>query len=107
MAKIKLGEFVEYGQLFEVYGALLSNDRQKIMAEYFDFNMTLAEIAKSRQISRQAVLDAISKSCQKLKEYENLLGFLKLREKVFQKLDQIEKIEPKLHENIEDLKGEF
>ncbi len=73
MPKIALQDFVKYGKLFEVYGKLLSDDRQKIMSSYFEFNMTLAEIAKEKNISRQAVLDAISKACQKLEEYENTL----------------------------------
>lgn len=73
MAKIALQDFVRYGKLFEVYGALLSEDRQKIMSAYFEFNMTLAEIAKEKNISRQAVLDAIDKSCQKLEEFETAL----------------------------------
>lgn len=73
MAKIELQDFVKYGKLFEVYGKLLSEDRQKIMSLYFDFNMTLAEIANEKNISRQAVLDAVDKSCHKLEEYESVL----------------------------------
>ena len=83
MAKIALQDFVKYGKLFDAYGKLLSEDRQKIMSAYFEYNMTLAEIAKERNISRQAVLDAIDKSCQKLTEYETAL-------QVVQKYQQIE-----------------
>ena len=61
MSKIDLQDFVEIGKLFEAYGSLLSQDRQKIMNSYFNFNMTLAEIEKKKAISRQAVLDAIDK----------------------------------------------
>ena len=73
MSKFQLQDFVEYGRLFDLYGDLLSADRQKIMSDYFEFNMTLAEIAQEKNISRQAVLDAIDKSCEKLKEFENVL----------------------------------
>ena len=78
MAKIALQDFIKYGKLFDVYGKLLSADRQRIMSAYFEYNMTLAEIAKEKNISRQAVLDAIDKACQKLDEYEvalKLQGF--------------------------------
>ena len=73
MAKLKLNDFVRYGKLFEEYSALLSEDRQSIMRLYFDYNMTLAEISAERGISRQAVKDAITKSCEKLDYYENRL----------------------------------
>ena len=73
MTKFQLQDFVEYGRLFDLYGGLLSADRQKIMSDYFEFNMTLAEIAQEKNISRQAVLDAIDKSCEKLKEFESVL----------------------------------
>lgn len=73
MSKFQLQDFVEYGRLFDLYGGLLSADRQKIMSDYFEFNMTLAEIAQEKNISRQAVLDAIDKSCEKLKEFESVL----------------------------------
>lgn len=89
MSKIPLQDFVQYGRLFEIYGSLLSEDRQKIMSDYFEFNMTLAEIAKQRQISRQAVLDAIDKSCAKIKEYESVLNLQKKRLQTEEKLNEI------------------
>lgn len=89
MPKIELQDFVEYGKLFEIYGELLSDDRQKIMTDYFQFNMTLAEIAKEREISRQAVLDAIDKSCKKLKIYEQKLNVLKNQEELKLKLEEV------------------
>jgi len=89
MAKIALQDFVKYGKLFEVYGNLLSADRQKIVSMYFEYNMTLAEIAKERNISRQAVLDAIDKSCQKLEELEAKLQIVKKNEKFADALKNI------------------
>lgn len=73
MSKIQLQDFVKYGRLFETYGSLLSEDRQKIMTAYFEYNMTLVEIAEERKVTRQAVLDAIDKSCEKLDKFENAL----------------------------------
>ena len=89
MAKIALQDFVKYGKLFEVYGGLLSADRQKVMSLYFEFNMTLAEIAKERGISRQAVLDAIDKSCQKLEELESGLHVVQKKEEFEKSLGEI------------------
>jgi len=78
LAKIDLQDFVKYGKLFEVYKNLLSEDRQNTMSLYFDYNMTLAEIAKEKGVSRQAVLDTIEKSCQRLEEYENALHHMEM-----------------------------
>lgn len=89
VAKIKLQDFVQYGKLFEIYGELLSADRQKIMTDYFEFNMTLVEIAKERDVSRQAVLDAIDKSCQKLEKFESLLKIAEKKDKLVVSLEEI------------------
>ena len=109
MSKIELQDFVQYGKLFSVYGKLLSDDRQKIMTEYFEYNMTLVEIAEEKQISRQAVLDAIDKSCQKLKEFENTLGFCRKREDTLKALLEIRQlsIDNDIKEKVEKLLKEI
>ncbi len=89
MSKLKLQDFVKYGKLFSCYGKLLSEDRQKIMTDYFEYNMTLVEIATERGISRQAVLDCIDKSCQKLEYYENILQFVNLKDKLVKELENL------------------
>ncbi len=90
MSKIQLERFVEYGRLFEIYGKLLSEDRQEIMTDYFQFNMTLAEIADERKISRQAVLDSVNKSCEKLSVFENSLQILKRKQDLTNSLQELE-----------------
>ena len=108
MSKIKLDNFVYYGSLFEVYGKLLSEDRQKIMTDYFSFNMTLAEIAKERNISRQAVADAIDKSCEKLQKFEDLLCVLGRRQKLTKNLEELQCILPKEYkEKVEKILQEI
>ena len=89
MAKFELQDFVQFGQLFECYGTLLSDDRQKIMTAYFEFNETLAEIAEERKISRQAVLDSIKKSCGKLQNFENALELCAKKQKFLKELNEV------------------
>ena len=89
MSKIDLQDYIKFGKLFDAYGQLLSEDRQKVMSMYFEFNMTLAEIAKEKNISRQAVLDAIEKSCLKLEEYESKLHIVQKEELLEEKLNQL------------------
>ncbi len=109
MSKIELHDFVYIGKLLSTYGGLLSADRQKIMTDYFEYNMTLAEIAKQRNVSRQAVLDAIDKSCNKLKEYENVLMMCKKKDALIESLTQlsnlndIETIKEKVEEILKEV----
>ena len=109
MAKIELADFVKYGELHRLYGKLLSLDRQEIMKQYFDYNMTLAEISKERKVSRQAVLDSISKSCQKLDEYESALRMQERTLMLKKELNEIrnEKSLQKIKQKVEDILGEL
>ena len=109
MAKLKLNDFVRYGKLFEEYSALLSEDRQSIMRLYFDYNMTLAEISAERGISRQAVKDAITKSCEKLDYYENSLKKCQKKKKITKKLEKIKKLSDinEIKLKVEELIGEI
>ena len=89
MAKLDLGDFVKYGKLFETYGSLLSSDRQSVMSMYFDYNMTLVEIAKEKGVSRQAVLDTIEKACGKLETFEENLHIAKKQENLTKNLKEL------------------
>ena len=95
MSKIQLQDFVKYGRLFETYGSLLSEDRQKIMTSYFEYNMTLVEIAEERNVTRQAVLDAIDKSCEKLDKFENALHVNETKQNLVLNLQEIKTLADK------------
>lgn len=95
MSKIQLQDFVKYGRLFETYGSLLSEDRQKIMTAYFEYNMTLVEIAEERKVTRQAVLDAIDKSCEKLDKFENALHMNETKQNLVLNLQELKTLADK------------
>lgn len=72
---------VLFGDLFELYGKLLSPAQQKVMRDYYENDLTLSEIAENNQTSRQAVYDAVIKSQKKLLEIEEKVGaYQKLRQ---------------------------
>lgn len=62
--------------LNDFYGALLTQNQQKVLDSYLNYNMPLVEISQSLNITRQAVLDTIKKASNKLEEYESKLGML-------------------------------
>ncbi len=109
MSKLELQDYIKYGRLFEVYGSLLSEDRQKIMTEYFEYNNTLAEIASERNISRQAVLDAIAKACKKLDEFEDKLALLKFKTDLQEALGELKSLlkDDKLKEKVDKILEKF
>ena len=61
--------------LYDYYGALLS-DKQKFAVEmYYNDDLSLSEIAESIGITRQGVRDQLKHAEQYLEHCENLLGF--------------------------------
>ena len=75
---MKVEENIYLAKLFDAYGALLSEGQQKIMSFYLNDDFTISEIAENLNISRQAVMDSISKADKKLRDYENKLQFVKI-----------------------------
>ena len=62
--------------LNDFYGNLLTENQQDILNEYLNFDISLTEIAETRNTTRQAVLDTIKKATKKLEVYEQKLGML-------------------------------
>lgn len=69
------GKF-EIIELVDTYGSLLTKTKEEIIKDYYLYDISLGEIAQSRNISRQAVHDSISKSIDKLKIYEQNLKII-------------------------------
>lgn len=94
---MKVEENVYLGKLFDGYGKLLSKGQFEIMDLYLNDDFTLTEIAQNMNVSRQAVLDSISKAEKKLLFYENELGFLG-------KIEMLEKENKQLKEKLSNKK---
>ena len=80
---MKVEENVYLGKLFDAYGKLLSKGQQGIMNDYLNDDFTITEIAENLNVSRQAVLDSISKGEKKLLSFEKELGLV-------EKIDKLE-----------------
>lgn len=76
--------------LNDIYGQLLTKRQREVIAQYYDYDLSLQEISDNIGISRQAVLDAIKKGCEQLNEYESKLGVLSLRKSVAKALNETE-----------------
>lgn len=66
-------DFVYYNELFEIYGALLTNKEKDTFKDYYCEDLSLSEIADNKSISRAAVQKMVSNVIDKLNYYENIL----------------------------------
>lgn len=62
--------------LNDFYGSLLTENQQRVLDSYLNYNVPLVEISQNLNISRQGVLDTIKKATSKLEFYEDKLGML-------------------------------
>ena len=88
----ELERVIYINNLFQIYGKLLSDTQQEIITDYYEYNLSLSEIAENRNISRAAVDDALKKGVSKLEKYEEDL-------KIYQRNEDIKSLLNKLKEN--------
>ena len=72
----KLEKTIKYNDLLHIYGSLLSETQKDIATSYFEYDLSLSEIAEEKKISRAAVEDAVKKSIAKLDQLEASLHIL-------------------------------
>ena len=86
---INLEQITEISQLFDLYGALLTEKKREVIRLYHEDNLSLAEIAEELGVSRAAVHDSLQSSEKALREYEEKLGMLadyKNRERLLEEI---------------------
>ena len=60
--------------LLDFYGDMLTETQREVVDAYYNEDLSLAEIAQDRDITRQGVRDAIKRAEQQLLELEARLG---------------------------------
>ena len=70
-------ERAELSVLFDYYGALLTDKQRECFDLYYNDDLSLAEIAELKGISRQAAWDNIRHAGEKLNEFEEKTGLIK------------------------------
>lgn len=91
--KTELEQTERMNLLLDFYAPLLTDKQNQVLKEYYEEDLSLAEIADSQQTSRSAVHDLL-KRCEKiLVEYENKLHLLESYQKryaIYQKMNQLD-----------------
>ena len=90
MNKLKIND------LFDQYGTLLTKRQYEILSLYFQEDLSYSEISENLEISRAAVMDAVHRGTNLLEKYEENIGALSLKEKIYDILETTD--------NVEDLK---
>lgn len=109
----KIERTIKYVALYNIYKEFVTHTQVEIMGDYFLADLSLSEIADSRNISRSAVEDAIKKGTIKLDECEEKLHLLAKREKMleltakmkkkalnYSELQELEKLEEEIKNGI-------
>ena len=84
-----LDKVTETSLLFDFYGNLLTENQRNVMSLYYNEDFSLAEIAETNKVSRQAVHISLKNAEKSLNEYENKLGLLKRWVKNLKIIDEI------------------
>ena len=82
----KLDHFI---QLHDVYGSLLTERQSLCFVMHYLEDLSLSEIGEALEISPQAVSDQLKRSTNILRNYEDKLGFIRNRQDLHKKLDEI------------------
>lgn len=93
-------EYVYYNDLFDVYGSLLTEKEQITFRDYYQEDLSLAEIAEEKNVSRAAVQKTVKNVIEKLDYYENKLGVYNkniILSSILE-LDNIEEIKERIEE---------
>ena len=73
-------EDLHFMRLWDRYSPLLTETQREITNLYFNFDLSLAEIAEEKGCSRQSVSDCLNKCRKQLEEYEEKLHFVAVTE---------------------------
>jgi predicted DNA-binding protein YlxM (UPF0122 family) len=83
-------------QLWDTYSPLLTQTQREIADLYFNYDLSLGEIAEQKGVSRQSVSDCLQKCRKQLEKYEEKLGLVQA---VSALQAEIERLQAKLDEN--------
>lgn len=89
---------IHMGILYDFYGKLLTDKQRGIAESYYFHNLSLAEIAETEGISRQAVHDLLHRTEELLQKYEERL-------RMYEGYERRRRIRESLQQDIKQLKG--
>lgn len=104
---MSLEKNLRISRLFDEYCEVLSENQKRVMTQYYFEDKTLTEIAENLLISRQAVLDAIKKSEEKLFEFEQKFGLVEKVEKLQELVSKFKSNKISKHQFVEEIENKI
>lgn len=89
----------EFLRLWDRYSPLLTKTQYEITDLYFNYDLSLSEIAEEKNCSRQGVSDCLAICRRKMEEYEEKLHLVSIAEKI----EALAQAHPELKEEIEGI----
>ena len=83
---------LEISLLLDFYGDVLTEKQRDVMEQYYNDDLSLAEIADNFGITRQGARDAIKHGETALRELEEKVGFAARYRRVQQTLEELEQL---------------
>lgn len=72
----------EFMRLWDIYNGILTPTQREFTDLYFNFDLTVSEIAAEKGVTRQAVSECLQTCKKQLEELEQKLGFAKNLNKI-------------------------
>ena len=69
---------LRFGRLLDRYSSLLTEIQREITDLYYNYDLSLAEIAEQKNCSRQSVSECLATCRKQFEEYEERLHFLRI-----------------------------
>ena len=82
-------EDFEFIKLLDMYAPLLTATQREIAEMYFNYDLSLGEIAEQKGVSRQSVSDCLQKCRKQVEKYEEKLGFYQTVNEMQAQIDRL------------------
>ena len=85
-------KIVKVSELYDIYGPLLNEKQRDVINCYYNEDLSLQEIAENNNKSKQAISDMMTRTVDKLFEFEDELSLLEKKDELKDALTSIREL---------------
>ena len=89
--RARMKDDLHFLRLLDLYSPLLTATQREISDLYFNYDLSLGEIAEQKGVSRQSVSDCLQKCRKQLEKYEEKLGFARTVDEMQAQIEALQK----------------
>ncbi|MDD2503398.1 MAG: sigma factor-like helix-turn-helix DNA-binding protein [Clostridia bacterium] len=87
-----MNKFTQMAVLLDIYGGLLTDKQQDVMDQYYNYDLSLQEIAENAGITKQGVHDLIRRAEHTLVKTDEKLGFINRLMNIQEGLEKVQQM---------------